>query len=208
MKDDIVDGISKTPSDSNDLNTDQEIAEEININGGHEFLNVDTNLSDSEQEEEEERGGDASQYVALAQNAEDPMSNDLCEAAEWEGRNSSNDSVSNSSSRTPEFGTMGEVGQGLFNSGGISENINRSPGPAQESEEDTIDEREKREEEEEEEEEPKSVHVDPISDEDLNIIQSAMSNIVIPEACIPQWAANIPEDEWLSRLTNRISFRN
>ncbi|ORX56620.1 hypothetical protein BCR36DRAFT_409810 [Piromyces finnis] len=42
-----------------------------------------------------------------------------------------------------------------------------------------------------------------ISEDDLNIINSVMSKISIPESSIPEWAKKIPEELWMPEVINK-----
>ncbi|KAI3632784.1 hypothetical protein MIR68_008859 [Amoeboaphelidium protococcarum] len=41
--------------------------------------------------------------------------------------------------------------------------------------------------------------------EDLSIIKETMDKITVPDHCIPHWAKQIPENVWMSRLSDSVS---
>ncbi|TPX63690.1 hypothetical protein SpCBS45565_g06435 [Spizellomyces sp. 'palustris'] len=51
--------------------------------------------------------------------------------------------------------------------------------------------------------EPLTIKMDKnsiIDNDDLTIIQSVMSTITMPESAIPEWAKEVPEEQWLPKL--------
>ncbi|RHZ71875.1 hypothetical protein Glove_251g28 [Diversispora epigaea] len=47
-----------------------------------------------------------------------------------------------------------------------------------------------------------------IPDDDLNIINSIMKNVQIPDSSIPEWAKVIPEESWLPVIINNNNNNN
>ena len=121
-------------------------------------------------------------YVALAQSAENPMSNDLCETASPEP-----DSYEMEESRSQMNRDLRQISlHDESRHDGEECDMNRELQSAS----------------------PEYVQVEPISEDDLEVIKETMSNFVLPESAFPDWAVEVPEEEWIARVTSKIQIKD
>lgn len=50
---------------------------------------------------------------------------------------------------------------------------------------------------------PKAVDIE-MDSKKVDEVKQAMTNITLPPSSIPEWAANVPEEEWKNQLLKRL----